>query len=184
MSKDKKENEKVKEIPVKDPKDWEQECEELREKCRDTEEKYLRLAADFENYKKRQRKFMDDMINSMRDSILGSFLDIKDDFERALDAAEKQKDYDSLHQGVEMIYKHLNDFLCKEGVVEMECKGKPFDPCYHEAVSVLECDPENENDVIEVVRKGYQCQDRLVRPARVVVGKAKEEQKNENSEGE
>ncbi|MBN1756351.1 nucleotide exchange factor GrpE [bacterium] len=176
MSSPKENPDKKKKIPLTDEpentpeRDYEAEYKAL-------EDKYLRLAADFENYKKRQQKFTGDILNSMQDAMLARFLEIKDNLERALKAAEESECYESFYKGIELTYKHYCEMLRQEGVEELECMGMPFDPLVHEAVSQMPAEPDKDGMVIEEIQKGYRRKDRLIRPSRVVVGISKDDDK-------
>jgi molecular chaperone GrpE len=94
-----------------------------------------------------------------------------DNFELALNAAEKNKDFDNFHKGVDMIYKELKKILEKEGVVEIKAEGTKIDPHQHEVISHEPGDGDEEEVVVEVIRKGYMMNEKVLRPAMVKVGK-------------
>jgi molecular chaperone GrpE len=122
-----------------------------------------------ENYRKRQRWRAEERVAQEREHLLRAFLEVADNLERALSA--ERADVASLRRGVEMTARTLRQLLDREGVQPIEAEGQPFDPTWHEAVSTV---PHQKVDlerdaVVEVVRPGYRLEDRLLRPARVVV---------------
>jgi len=129
----------------------------------------LRLQAEMENFRKRQRRLLEERILSDRKELLRSFLPVSDDLERALAAGAS--DVESLRQGIDLTYRCLTKALDQAGVKRLEAVGQPFDPAWHEAVSTV---PHQEagvepGTVVEVVQAGYRLDGRLLRPARVVV---------------
>lgn len=146
--------------------------EEYRAEAEDYKDKYLRLAADFDNYKKRQSRVFDEMVSLAQDALLHRILSILDNFERALESTKGEVDKEKIIEGVELIYKQLQDMLEAEKITEICPLGECFDPNIHEAVIAVPCDEVDK--VVEVLQKGYKRGDRLVRPAKVIVGKAKD----------
>lgn len=134
----------------------------------------LRLRAEFENFRKRSEREKAEIFRFSQEALIRELFSAIDNFELALSAADKNKDFDSFHKGVDMIYKELKKILEKEGVVEIKAAGAKVDPHQHEVVS-HEPDGDGEEVVIEVVRKGYMMDERVLRPAMVKVGKKKEE---------
>lgn len=152
------------------------EIEELRRQLaekqttyEDLEAQTKRLAADFENFRRRQAQEKENLIKFAGERILERFLDVLDNFERALDAGRKATDPKDVVAGVEMIHRQLQDFLTKEGVVAMETVGQPFDPNRHEAVFQQQVDDVPDQTVLEVFRKGYELNGRVIRHAMVKV---------------
>jgi molecular chaperone GrpE len=128
----------------------------------------LRLQAEIENFRKRQRRLADQQIAAKREQLLRAFTRVADDLERALDA---QTGIEGLRQGVQVTYRNLMHLLNQEGVESIQAKGARFDPTLHEAVSTvshLDAGVEPQR-VVEVTERGYQIGDRLLRPARVIV---------------
>ena len=102
-------------------------------------------------------------------------MEVLDNFERALDSAKSAKDFDAFHQGVELIHQHMRELLAREGLVPVEAMGQPFDPHQHEAVLQVEDQQHPQETVVNEIQRGYMLGDKLLRPSRVVVSKAKEE---------
>jgi molecular chaperone GrpE len=125
-----------------------------------------RLAAEFDNYRKRNARESAALIDRANERLVKELLPILDDLGRALDAAEEHEEA-KLEEGVRLVHRALSDLLTKEGLAEISTEGK-FDPHVHEALLSQPSD-EEEGSVIEVVQKGYTLGDRVLRPARVVV---------------
>ncbi|HYY63283.1 MAG TPA: nucleotide exchange factor GrpE [Gaiellaceae bacterium] len=130
-----------------------------------------RLAAEFENYKKRAAREQAALSARATERLVKELLPIVDDLERALEAAEQHEEA-KLEEGVRLVHRQLASVLEREGLAEIEADGK-FDPHVHEALLSQPSDAE-EGSVIEVLQKGYRLGDRVVRPARVVVAATKE----------
>lgn len=140
---------------------------------KDLEDRFLRLVAEFDNFKKRTNRQFQELMRSANEDLILQLVEVVDNFERALEAAKTSDDFESFHQGVEMIYDHLQEVLKKQGVKEIEALGQKFNPNVHEALFQLEGGDLPEDMVVELVQKGYMLNDRLIRPAKVAVTKAK-----------
>jgi molecular chaperone GrpE len=129
----------------------------------------LRLQADMDNYRKRQQKLAQDQVEAERQRLLGAFLPIVDDLERALEAPAS--DANGLRQGVELTHRAAVQMLREEGVERVHAEDRPFDPNWHEAVATVGRNGSSiePNTVVQVLEPGYRLGDRLLRPARVVV---------------
>ncbi len=134
------------------------------------EDRLLRLAAEFENYRKRTRREWELHQKRAIAGLILNILGVLDDFERAIETAGGKTD-DHFHAGVRMIYSSMIAVLQKEGLHEIEAEKMVFDPQYHEAVSEIESDEVEEGTIAHVVQKGYMLHDQLLRPAKVVVAK-------------
>lgn len=145
---------------------------DLMQKLKDEHEKMLRAVADLENYKKRALKEKDEVQKFGIEKLLKDFLPVFDNFDRALESAKSPSDYDSLRKGVEMIRKLMEDSLGKHGVKSFSTKGQPFDPTRHEAMSAAETTDMPPNHVFAEILRGFTLNDRLVRPALVMVSRA------------
>jgi molecular chaperone GrpE len=145
-------------------------------KAEENYDRLLRVTADFENYKKRMEREMNDFRKFANESLVKEILPMIDNLERALEIKyEKDGDaFKGLREGVEMTLKGLRDGLKKFGVVPMEALDKPFDPNFHQAVSQEESDKYPENTVTQELQRGYMLGDRLLRPPMVVVSKRPE----------
>ena len=130
------------------------------------DDRLLRLAADFENYKKRAARERQEYVALANERLIGELLPILDDLERALSAAEQHREA-QLEEGVRLVHRSLASLLERHGVTAIETEGR-FDPHVHEALLSQPSEAE-EGSVLDVVQKGYKLGDRVVRPARVVV---------------
>ncbi|QGP92503.1 Protein GrpE [Neomoorella glycerini] len=152
------------------------------------QQRYLRLQADFDNYRKRTRREQEELTRLANARLIESLLPVLDNLERALAAApgaEKQ----ALETGVEMTLRHLKEILSQEGLMPVAALGQPFDPEVHEAVAREETpEPDKINLVVEEFRRGYTLYGKLIRPAMVKVavaaGATEQETKQEAGEQE
>src|SRR5438045_8053525 len=128
-----------------------------------------RVAADFENYRKRVARDQESLVARAHERLVKELLPVLDDLERALAAAEEHEEA-KLEEGVRLVHRELADALQREGLAEIETNGR-FDPHVHEALLSQPSEAE-EGSVLEVVQKGYKLGNRVVRPARVVVAAA------------
>ncbi|MGD8520643.1 MAG: nucleotide exchange factor GrpE [Desulfobacterales bacterium] len=153
-------------------KDLENQLNAKDKEAKETYDRLLRVSADFENYKKRSAREMDDFRKFANQSLLKEMLSVVDNLELAINSAnEKQKSESSLKEGLDLTLKEILRVFEKFSVTPIESKGKSFDPTYHEAVMQEETDEHPENTVITEMQKGYLLHDRLLRPAMVVVAK-------------
>ncbi|MCQ2202013.1 MAG: nucleotide exchange factor GrpE [Bacteroidales bacterium] len=133
-------------------------------------DKYLRLSAEYDNYRKRTIKEKADMLKSAGSDVLAGLLPVLDDFERALAHMTDASDVESLRTGVELIHKKFIDFLGKKGVAEIPAKGEPFDAEVHEAITMMPAPSEDmKGKCFDCVEKGYKMGDKVIRFAKVVV---------------
>jgi molecular chaperone GrpE len=130
------------------------------------EDRLLRVAADFDNYKKRAAREREEYVAFANERLIKELLPVLDDLERALQAAAEHEEA-KLEEGVELVHRSLASLLERHGVKEIETEGK-FDPHVHEALLSQPSEAE-QGSVIDVVQKGYTIGDRVVRPARVIV---------------
>lgn len=134
------------------------------------QERLLRLAADFDNYKKRAARERDDARKNGTESVLGKLLPVLDNFDMAMAAAaQPNTTLESLKVGVTMIHGQFRALLSDLGVTALDATGQPFDPSLHEAVSTVPAGEVPDGHVAQQVRRGYRFGDRLLRPASVVV---------------
>jgi molecular chaperone GrpE len=145
--------------------------EKLQEEVKREKDKFLRLFAEFENYKKRTSRERLDLIETAGESVMLSVLPILDDFERALSHIEDDKEAEDLRKGVLLIYQKLLKALEQKGLKNMESKGKTFDSDFHQALTEIEGDKKMKGKVVDVIEKGYFIGNKILRHAKVVVGK-------------
>ena len=145
--------------------------EEKEKEAKDNHDRMLRIAADFENYKKRAAREKEEMAKFANEDLVKAILPFLDNLERAVDHSDKTVDLQHLVEGVRLTIQELLQSLSKFGVSPVEAIGKSFDPAIHEAVLVVPSDRHEPNQVVEEFRKGYFLRDRLIRPASVSVSK-------------
>jgi len=156
--------------------------EDFEIKLVEADDRYMRLAAEFDNYRKRTARQFEDMIKNSNEKLLLQVLELADNFERALEAASNSSDNESLKSGTELIYQHLSDILKKEGVEPIESIGQKFDPNLHEALMQVESDEYDEGIVTQEINRGYKLHGKVIRFARVAVSRGVvEKNNNENS---
>jgi molecular chaperone GrpE len=135
-------------------------------------EKYLRLFAEFDNYKKRTIREKVDMMKTAAQDTLSALLPVLDDFDRAKKNAEDESSQEPFSEGVLLVYNKLYSTLKQKGLEPMETDGEAFNPDFHEAITEIPAPTEElKGKVVDTVEKGYQLNDRIIRHAKVVVGK-------------
>ena len=147
------------------------ELEAARQECQEAKDQLLRLAAEFENYKKRMERTRSTALKYAEENLIKELLPSVDNLERAIEHAQKVGNDSELLQGVELTFKGLIAALEKFEVTPLESIGQPFDPNFHEALAMDHSDEVDENHVLVEFEKGYHYKDKLVRPAKVVVSK-------------
>lgn len=140
-------------------------------------DRYVRLQAEFDNYRKRSCKERAEFVKFANEGLIIELVGILDNFERGIKAAEFKKDFDLLHQGVEMISKQFRDLLEAKGLNRVESVDKKFDPHSHEAVEVIESEDSQDDMIVEELQPGYLLNGRVIRPAKVKVSKSKKKEK-------
>lgn len=142
---------------------------EFQKKLDEVENRYFRLQADFDNYRRRVKLDSEAAEKYRAQSLISDILPTLDNFERALNMEIEGEHAKSLMQGMEMVYRGLLDALKKEGLEPIEAVGKPFDPHFHQAVMQVEDDSFSPNSVVEEFQKGYLLKDRVIRHSMVKV---------------
>ncbi|MGB9788815.1 MAG: nucleotide exchange factor GrpE [Dictyoglomus turgidum] len=133
--------------------------------------KYVRLQAEFENFRQRLRREKEEWQEIANARLLKEIVEIMDNFQLALESIKHTRKKDAIIEGIQMIYKQFENLLEKEGVVKMETIGKNFDPNLHEAVGIEEVSDGEDNVILKEISPGYLFKNRLLRPARVIVSK-------------
>lgn len=145
--------------------DWEK-------KYNDLNDTYLRLNAEFDNYRKRTLKEKADILKTANERVLQDVITVVDDFERALENINKAEDVEAVAEGVELIHSKFLNFLSKNHVKEIEAIGQPFDVDKHEAVTTIPSPSEDDKGkVIDCIQKGYTLGDKVIRFPKVIVAK-------------
>ena len=157
--------------------------EELQQDYATILDKYMRLHAEFDNYRKRSSKEKIEFVKFANEGLILELLGILDNFERGIKSAEQKKDFDLLHQGVDMISKQLHALLEAKGLTRIKAVGQKFDPHQHEPMEVIEGD-EEEDVIVEEMQPGYLLNGRIIRPAKVKVARKKKEEETEKREEE
>jgi len=150
-----------------------EEIERMAGQLVENRDKYVRLLADFDNFRRRAHKDRQDVILYGHENLVKDLLSTVDNLDRAIEHAHQSDggDLASLLQGVELVQRELYAVLAQHEVRVIDAEGSQFDPSLHEAMAQVQDDSVPANTVIEVLQKGYQLRDRLLRPARVVVAK-------------
>ena len=145
----------------------------LREELSASHDRLLRLQADFDNFRKRAARDREDALQFGPQNLVKDLLSVVDNLARAIDHARQSGggDLEGLLQGVELVRRELESVLSKHNVREVEALGKNFNPAQHEAMAQIPVATVEPNTVVEVLQKGYQLRDRLIRPARVIVAR-------------
>jgi molecular chaperone GrpE len=160
---DQKENGEIEALKVK--------LEEKEKEAKENYDRFLRIAADLENFKKRAAKEKEDYLKFANEDLIKAILPFVDNLERAVSHAEKVEDTGVMIEGVRLTIQQIHQGLNKFGLSSFESVGKPFDPAVHEAMLAVETDQHEPNQVLEEFQKGYLLNDRLLRPATVSVSK-------------
>jgi molecular chaperone GrpE len=153
--------------------------EKLEQKLAEARDEYLRLAAEFDNYRKRQTRNLEAVIKSANEGLIINFLEVLDNFERALDAGKEKPNFKKYHKGMKLIFEQLTETLERAGVQRFDSLGEKFDPNLHEALLTLESDDYEPDQVAQEISAGYKLHDKVIRHARVGVVSAKAEKKED-----
>ncbi|MBP5759461.1 MAG: nucleotide exchange factor GrpE [Bacteroidales bacterium] len=158
------EAEKKADQPAENEEDWHGKYDELNDK-------YLRLMAEFDNYRKRTLKEKMDLTKYAEEDVLKGILKVVDDMERAINNLDTAPDMNAVKEGVELIYKKFKSFLETRGLKEVEAMHQDLDTDKHEAVAKFTAPSEDlKGKIIDVVEKGYYLHDKIIRYAKVVIG--------------
>lgn len=149
----------------------EQNAEKLAGELADLNQRFLRVAADFENYKRRTAQEKDDLLKYSNAKLIGELLPVLDNFQLALKNSGNSPEVQNMVKGMEMIYRQMLQVLEQAGMSKIEAVGQPFDPKLHEAIMQVEDDSVPEDTVVEELRAGYMLKERVIRPSMVKVSK-------------
>ncbi len=157
--------------PLTHEEQLEKELEDAQAVIEEQKDKYLRLSAEFDNYRKRTMKEKAELILNGGEKSISSILPVIDDFERAIKTMETAKDVKAVKEGVELIYNKFMATLAQNGVQVIETKDQPLDTDYHEAIAVIPAPSEEQKGkILDCVQTGYTLNDKVIRHAKVVVG--------------
>jgi molecular chaperone GrpE len=172
------ETEEIEEIETPEPEELEpvdrlqKELEAAQSEATEYYDRWIRLAAEFDNYRKRMSRQFEDVIKGANENLIEQLLPVLDNFERALNHAQQEQDNAvSFAQGVALIFGQFKKVLEGAGLRAMEAEEKPFDPEYHDAMMQMESEDHDSGTVLEVIEQGYLLNGRVLRHAKVVVSK-------------
>ena len=147
----------------------------LKQQLEEQKNDYLRLAAEFDNFRKRTRRDIADIVKSANESLISQLLDVLDNFERAMKSQGEKVDLEAYSKGVALVYDKLNGILTNAGLKKFESIGEAFDPRLHEALMQVEADDKEPDTIALEMLPGYTLNDKVIRHAKVGVVKGKEE---------
>lgn len=157
--------------PLTHEEQLEKELEDAQAVIEEQKDKYLRLSAEFDNYRKRTMKEKAELILNGGEKSISSILPVIDDFERAIKTMETAKDVKAVKEGVELIYNKFMAVMAQNGMKVIETKDQPLDTDYHEAIAVIPAPSEEQKGkILDCVQTGYTLNDKVIRHAKVVVG--------------
>ena len=162
------EKEEIKEVTEEVKKENEEKSELQKKQIEldELDDRYKRVFAEFENYKKRTQKERESLYNSVLGDIITNILPIIDNLQMAVNAECKDEGY---KQGVELVEKQFKEFLSKNNVQEIPAVGEIFDPSVHQAISSVQDDTKQQGEIVQEFRKGYKLGSKVIRPSMVVV---------------
>jgi molecular chaperone GrpE len=161
-------------------KELEEELEAEQEKAKEYLNRLKYLQADFENYRKRVEREVQEAVQRSNEKLVACLIDIIDDLESAISAGETTENIDALLEGIKMVHKNLDRLLEKEGLERLECVGQAFDPNMHEVLSEIPTKDLESGTVIEEARKGFMFKGKVLRPSIVKIAcEDSEDEKNE-----
>ena len=144
--------------------------EEAQQMVREEKDKYLRLSAEFDNYRKRTLKEKAELIKNGGEKTLTAILPVLDDFERALKNMETSEETKAMKEGVELIFNKFQKILGQEGLQKIETEGKEFDTDFHEAIALIPAPSEDlKGKILDCVQTGYMLNEKVIRHAKVAV---------------
>jgi molecular chaperone GrpE len=156
---------------LNEPVAEEGEIEKLKAQIDELNDKYLRHVAEFENFKRRNAKERMELIQTAGKDVIVDLLDVLDDSERAQKSMEGAEDLTQIKEGVQLVFNKLRNSLQSKGLKPMETKGVEFNADLHEAITEIEAGPDMKGKIVDEVKKGYYLNDKIIRYAKVVVGR-------------
>ncbi|HLW14101.1 MAG TPA: nucleotide exchange factor GrpE [Flavobacteriaceae bacterium] len=164
-------NQDIQDETIQEPQESKDEVEELKESLAEEKDKFIRLFAEFDNFRRRTARESIDIRKSANEEVMSALLPVLDDFDRALIELKKSED-DSMYKGVELIQSKMKNILTAKGLKEMEVKqGDAFDSEYHEAITQVPAPSKKlVGKIVDVVEKGYTLGDKVLRYPKVVTG--------------
>ena len=156
---------------LNEPVEEESEIEKLKEQIAELNDKYLRQVAEFDNFRRRNAKERVELIQTAGRDVITDLLDVLDDSERAQKQMEATNDVSQIKEGVQLVFSKLRNTLSAKGLKPMESVGQEFNSDLHEAITEIPAGEEMKGKVVDEVQKGYYLNDKIIRHAKVVVGK-------------
>jgi molecular chaperone GrpE len=147
----------------------EEKIADLEAQVKEWHDKFLRKAAEFENYKRRTENDQFNLINYAAESFITKLLPVIDDFERSLQHIDDDNNVDAVKEGIKLVYEKLLKVLDEQGVKKMKVKGEPFNVDYHDALMQRQDDSVPPHTILEEIEKGYLYRDKVIRHAKVIV---------------
>jgi molecular chaperone GrpE len=157
------------EVINEEPTVVESELDVAKKLADDNYQKYLRVQADFDNFRRRSRQEKEEFAKYASSKLIEELLPVVDNFERALITGKDTSDAEALLKGVDMIFRMLSHVLEQEGLKAIEAVGQPFNPEFHQAIMTVESADHEEGIVVEEIQKGYNLKDKVLRPSMVKV---------------
>ncbi len=179
---ERKDEEPQKNQNTQEAQQQENEIEKLKKELNETKEKYLRLYAEFDNYRKRIQREIEEVKEATKRSLINEFLVILDNMEKALSASSDHKE--AIIEGIELTMKSFKNILKKHGVEEINPQKEVFNPDLHDALMMQPSDELPKNTVVQTLQKGYMYKNKLIRPAKVIVSAGKDENNKNNNKKE
>lgn len=147
------------------------EVEELKQKLADSNDRFIRMSAEFDNYKKRTLKEKMEIIKAGGETILCGILPVIDDFERAIKSMNQTEDISAVKEGINLIYSKFKEFVAQKGIKEIDAQNIEFNTDFHEAVTKIPAPNESmKGKIVDVIQKGYLLNDKVIRYSQVVIG--------------
>jgi molecular chaperone GrpE len=157
------------EVIANEPVAVETELETAQKLAEENYQRFLRVQADFDNFRRRSRQEKEEFAKYASSKLIEQLLPVVDNFERALATMKETTDTESLLKGIDMIFRLLSQVLEQEGLTPIEAVGQPFNPELHQAIMTVESAEHDEGTVLEEIQKGYNLKDKILRPSMVKV---------------
>ena len=160
------------ETPVEETKEEAVQDNKLQEEYDKLNQQYIRLAADFDNYRKRQEQERENLIKFGTESTLKKMIEVLDNFDRGQKALEGVEDCEKVKESFNLVHKQVWDSLSKLGLEEIKAVGEEFDPNFHDAIMQVQSDTHKAGEIVAEMQKGYKYKERVLRPSMVSIAKA------------
>lgn len=161
----------MKSEPISAEQTSENETEALKIEVAEQKDKFIRLYAEFDNFKRRSAKERIEMMQTAGKEVIQSLLEVMDDFDRAEKQIQGSDDITQIRQGIALVVSKFRNTLTSRGLKEMNCVGQEFNPDFHEAITEIDVEEKMKGKVVDELEKGYTLNDKIIRFSKVVVGK-------------